>query len=246
MSKRPPESLAGTNLLIDIQRLVDGGPDGFADGFGGLTVPAAIPYLHVYRGCDQVVRAGIRACGRYRFWDRMEVVLRSSVVRPFQDHRQLVLALAPAMACETLYWFSGNGTNGVARKLETGIKDCEWIYRFWANPGRPRGGIVPPPPVLAPGSGARVASPRCPILRPSPLNVTRWAVPEQTPSPRPYSLPSSNLLAPSGAHEPGVHRSPRKMAPPIPIVSGHSSPPSIECPMITVLRGSCTTGPSDG
>jgi hypothetical protein len=31
-------------------------------------------------------------------------------------------------------------------------KKWKWIYRFWANPGRPWGGIVPPSPVLAPGS----------------------------------------------------------------------------------------------
>src|SRR5260370_41140698 len=37
-------------------------------------------------------------------------------------------------------------------KLVTENKDCEWIYRFGANPGRPWGGIVPPTPVLAPGS----------------------------------------------------------------------------------------------
>ena len=36
-------------------------------------------------------------------------------------------------------------------KLVTENKDCEWIYRFRANPGRPWGGIVPPSPVLAPG-----------------------------------------------------------------------------------------------
>ena len=37
-------------------------------------------------------------------------------------------------------------------KLVTENKDWEWIYRFWANPGRPWDGIVPPSPVLAPGS----------------------------------------------------------------------------------------------
>src|SRR5260370_7116811 len=37
-------------------------------------------------------------------------------------------------------------------KLVTENKDCEWIYRFGANPGRPWGGIVPPSPVLAPES----------------------------------------------------------------------------------------------
>src|SRR5271165_6982528 len=40
-------------------------------------------------------------------------------------------------------------------------KDCKWIYRFRANPGRPWGGIVPSSPVLAPGpalgSRSRVA-----------------------------------------------------------------------------------------
>jgi hypothetical protein len=44
------------------------------------------------------------------------------------------------------------GQTGLLAKLEAGNKACEWIYRFWANPGRPRGGIVPPAPVLAPGS----------------------------------------------------------------------------------------------
>ena len=31
-------------------------------------------------------------------------------------------------------------------------KNCEWIYRFPANPGIPRGGVLPPTPVLALGS----------------------------------------------------------------------------------------------
>src|SRR3954452_15578434 len=44
------------------------------------------------------------------------------------------------------------GQTGLLAKLETGNKNCEWIYCFWANPGMPRGGIVPPVPVLAPGS----------------------------------------------------------------------------------------------
>jgi hypothetical protein len=47
---------------------------------------------------------------------------------------------------------AGMGQTGLLVKLEDGNKDCEWIYRFRANPGRPRGGIVPPAPVLAPGS----------------------------------------------------------------------------------------------
>jgi hypothetical protein len=31
-------------------------------------------------------------------------------------------------------------------------KNCEWIYRFGANPGKPGSGIVPLFPVLAPGT----------------------------------------------------------------------------------------------
>jgi hypothetical protein len=42
-------------------------------------------------------------------------------------------------------------------KLETGNKNCEWIYRFWANTGILRGGILSPTPVLALGSRPRVA-----------------------------------------------------------------------------------------
>src|ERR1700719_4118823 len=37
-------------------------------------------------------------------------------------------------------------------KLAGDSKNCKWIYRIAANPGMPRGGIVPPAPVLAPGS----------------------------------------------------------------------------------------------
>src|SRR3954469_8807955 len=44
------------------------------------------------------------------------------------------------------------GQTGLLVKLVDGNKDCEWIFRFRANPGRPWGGIVPPSPVLAPGS----------------------------------------------------------------------------------------------
>src|SRR5947209_5151821 len=43
------------------------------------------------------------------------------------------------------------GQTGSLVKLEDGNKDCGWIYRLRANPGRPWGGIVPPSPVLAPG-----------------------------------------------------------------------------------------------
>src|SRR5271165_5263506 len=44
------------------------------------------------------------------------------------------------------------GQTALLAKLVTENKDCEWIYRFRANPGWRWGGIVPPSPVLAPGS----------------------------------------------------------------------------------------------
>src|SRR5512142_2034924 len=44
------------------------------------------------------------------------------------------------------------GKTDLLAKLANGFKNCELIYRFRANPGMPRGGIVPPTPVLAPGS----------------------------------------------------------------------------------------------
>jgi hypothetical protein len=45
-------------------------------------------------------------------------------------------------------WADGMGEVVRSRPLE----DCLWIYRIEANPGMRRGGIVPPAPVLAPGS----------------------------------------------------------------------------------------------
>ena len=46
-------------------------------------------------------------------------------------------------------------------KIAGDFKDYEWIYRFGANPGMPRGGVLPPTPVWAPepalGSRPRVA-----------------------------------------------------------------------------------------
>jgi hypothetical protein len=44
------------------------------------------------------------------------------------------------------------GKTTLLAKLASDFKNCEWIYRIPANPGMPRGGIVPPTPVLAPGS----------------------------------------------------------------------------------------------
>jgi hypothetical protein len=49
---------------------------------------------------------------------------------------------------EDVAWADGTGKVARSRLLE----NCSWIYRIEANPGMPRGGIVPPAPVLAPGS----------------------------------------------------------------------------------------------
>ena len=46
--------------------------------------------------------------------------------------------------------FSVTGETTLLAKLAGDFKDCEWIYRFGANPGMPRGGVLPPTPVLAP------------------------------------------------------------------------------------------------
>jgi hypothetical protein len=40
----------------------------------------------------------------------------------------------------------------LALDLGDSNKNCEWIYRFWANPGTPGSGLVPLAPVLAPGT----------------------------------------------------------------------------------------------
>ena len=57
--------------------------------------------------------------------------------------------------------FSVTGETTLLAKIAGDFKDYEWIYRFGANPGMPRGGVLPPTPVLAPepalGSRPRVA-----------------------------------------------------------------------------------------
>jgi hypothetical protein len=77
--------------------------------------------------------------------------------------------------------FSMTGEMILLAKLTGDFKDCEWIYRFGANPGMPRGGILPPIPVLAPepalGSRPRVAlssaQARAMYCRPSPAGNPR-------------------------------------------------------------------------
>jgi hypothetical protein len=49
---------------------------------------------------------------------------------------------------EDITWADGTGKVVRSRPLE----NCLWIYRIEANPGMPRGGFLPPAPVLAPGS----------------------------------------------------------------------------------------------
>src|SRR5271157_1243625 len=46
----------------------------------------------------------------------------------------------------------GTGRTTLLAKLVGDDKNCKWIYRFWASPGMPRGGVLPPTPALAPGS----------------------------------------------------------------------------------------------
>ena len=65
---------------------------------------------------------------------------------------------------EDVAWVDGPGKVVRSRLLE----DCLWIYRIEANPGMPRGGILPPAPVLAPGRrSGRV--PALPYPPPRPL-----------------------------------------------------------------------------
>jgi hypothetical protein len=79
----------------------------------------------------------------------------ASILSPIGDGAEARLARQPPqrkgnmMSC---IGSAGMGQTGLLVKLETEDKNCEWIYRIRANPGRPRGGIVPPAPVLAPGS----------------------------------------------------------------------------------------------
>src|SRR5512135_1272685 len=43
------------------------------------------------------------------------------------------------------------GKSTLLAKLVGDTEICEWIYRFGTNPGLPRGGFLPPFPVLVPG-----------------------------------------------------------------------------------------------
>jgi len=64
-------------------------------------------------------------------------------------------------------------------------KDFQWIYRFLANPGDAEGRHPAAHSGLGAWVGARVASPRCPILRPGGLSVSHRAGARQRRSPWP-------------------------------------------------------------
>jgi hypothetical protein len=48
--------------------------------------------------------------------------------------------------------YAARGTAIGLAPFVSNFQNCEWIYRIRANPGMPRGGVLPPTPVLAPGS----------------------------------------------------------------------------------------------
>src|SRR5271157_5254535 len=66
----------------------------------------------------------------------------------------------------------GTGRRTLLGKLVGDDKNCKWIYRFSANPGMPRGGVLPPTPVLAAGSPTPRA--RGPTRRSTQLNTLLW------------------------------------------------------------------------
>ena len=60
---------------------------------------------------------------------------------------------------------------GLGIKVDCTLEQIRSIWRLCANPEREiQGGIVPPPFGLGPRVGARVVSPRSPILRPGHLS----------------------------------------------------------------------------
>jgi hypothetical protein len=64
------------------------------------------------------------------------------------------------------------GDRKLALELSDGNKNCEWIYRIGANPGKPESGIVPLSPVLAPGTALR-SRPRVALSSAQVLRVYR-------------------------------------------------------------------------
>jgi hypothetical protein len=92
-----------------------------------------------------------------------------------------------AAAVARVGWAAMGTEIGLA-PLASDFKNCQWIYRFGANPGKPRGGVLPPTPVLAPGtalgSRPRVARSSAQVPRaysePRPPAIPRGIAPAQT------------------------------------------------------------------
>ena len=104
--------------------------------------------------------------------------LTAHVVRPKRMHSG-VIASEP--------YFTGSACTRQSLVFATPFADantCEWIYRIPANPGNAEGRRPAAHPGLGPWVGARVASPRCPILRPGDLSVAGNTLIGQFPSPR--------------------------------------------------------------
>src|SRR5690348_11181590 len=114
---------------------------------------AAILRLHLLEHTpvsDLCDRYGIHPTMFYRWqkelFENAAAALEPRTRRAGDDKDRRIVALEQCVGSAAM------GQTGLLVKLEDGNKDCEWIYRFRANPGRPRGGIVPPAPVLAPGA----------------------------------------------------------------------------------------------
>jgi len=90
-----------------------------------------------------------------------------------------------------------DGTGKVLRSRL--LENCLWIYRIEANPGMPRGGIVPPAPVLAPGS-ALGSRPRVALSSAQAPAVYR--------GPRPPGNAGAGSAAHDGSEDPTWNRGP--------------------------------------
>src|SRR5271157_1676994 len=95
----------------------------------------------------------------------------------------------------------GTGRTTLLSKLVGDDKNCKWIYRFSANPGMPRGGVLPPTPVLAPGSPTPRA--RGPTRRSTQLNTLLW-LPQSGASEDGHFL---SLRRTQTLHSPGLEKS---------------------------------------
>ena len=134
----------------------------------GLDIPASLIRTYVWpRGCAQ--KQGL-------FW---RTIRTAHVVRRKRIHPGMIaleLATLPARRARDNPWFFATPF--------ANTNTCNWIYRLPANPGNAEGRRPAAHPGLGPWVGARVASPRCPILRPGDLSVAGNTLIGQFPSPR--------------------------------------------------------------